>query len=245
MEVLFVFLKWVALFSNMDSGSNKMDIPNLSTVIAPSILCAKGYDPLKDQSFAAIAVVTEMVERQDVFNLVPEHFLQLLSERKDFAKYTTESSKEIMKKIDQFYRGKKNGQGAKSLPVMSPTTAQFAPSSYNPSLKSEATADTRGRPQSEKKSNRESKSLERNQNRDRANTLRKPKPGLPHSPFSLPSGFSTNGGSTPKLTAEGSTSTFSTLGALSPSIRSDIQPPMKSPHVPSTMEQPHEAGNGQ
>lgn len=68
MEVLFVFLKWVASFSHVDEETgSKMDLQNLATVISPNILYAKGKDPARDESFSAARVVHELLELQDEF----------------------------------------------------------------------------------------------------------------------------------------------------------------------------------
>lgn len=68
MEVLFVFLKWVASFSHVDEETgSKMDLQNLATVISPNILYAKGKDPARDESFSAARVVHELLELQDDF----------------------------------------------------------------------------------------------------------------------------------------------------------------------------------
>lgn len=68
MEVLFVFLKWVASFSHVDEETgSKMDLQNLSTVICPNILYAKGTDPTKDETFLANRAVSCLLEHQDGF----------------------------------------------------------------------------------------------------------------------------------------------------------------------------------
>ncbi|KAG8834410.1 hypothetical protein FRC17_008981 [Serendipita sp. 399] len=220
MEVLFAFLKWVSLFSNIDSAGSKMDIPNLSTVVAPSILCSKNHDP--HQSFSAISVVTQMLEEQDLLNRIPEQCLQFLAERKDLTKAATESSKDLLKKCQQFFTGRGNMPASKT-PLGSPIATQFIPSTLH-SHKSEGSLDGRGRIPNEKKPNRSSKSLERKEPRERSNTLRKvkpPHPGLPHSPFSMPLSLTSNG-STPKLLA-GDPSSFNTFSSLSTSLRGESQ----------------------
>ncbi|KIM23080.1 hypothetical protein M408DRAFT_17979 [Serendipita vermifera MAFF 305830] len=138
MEVLLAFLKWVALFANIDSVGSRMDIPNLSTVIAPSILSSKSGDPL--QSYAAISVVTQMLQEQDSFNRVPEECLDILNDKKGFSGF--ESSKDLLKKCEKHYRGKSSNP-IKS-PVTSPTTIQFAPNTLH-NHKSEGSLDGRGR----------------------------------------------------------------------------------------------------
>lgn len=71
MEVLFVFLKWVASFSHVDEETgSKMDLQNLATVICPNILYAKGKDPTRDETSSAIRVVNELLEYQDEFWVV-------------------------------------------------------------------------------------------------------------------------------------------------------------------------------
>jgi hypothetical protein len=238
MEVFFAFLKWVALFSTIDSAGSKMDIPNLSTVIAPSVLSAKNQDPLRDHSFAVIAVVTQMLEEQDTFNRVPPECLQILSDKKDFVKCANESSKDLLKKCAQHFRGKKNPDGTRS-PVLSPTSLQFAPGTLH-TQKSEGSLDTRGRSQAERKGMRDSKSLERKEPRERSNTLRKSKPNLAHAPFSLPNVL----GQTISSSKAGE-SILATLGALSPSLRNnDTQPSLVSEHVPSTLEAGNHSTNG-
>lgn len=68
MEVLFVFLKWVASFSHVDEETgNLMDLENLAKVICPSILHAKGKDPSKDESMLSIRTISELLYYQDEF----------------------------------------------------------------------------------------------------------------------------------------------------------------------------------
>lgn len=223
----------MALFANMDSVGSKMDVPNLAIVVAPSILSAKNSDPQREQSFAAISAVTQMLHEQDILNRVPEQCLQLLMEKKDIMK-SSESSKDLLKKCHQHFAAQ-NGQSVKS-PSMSPMTVQFVPSSLH-NHKSDNSLDHRGRVQVEKKAIRDSKSLERRENRERSNTLRKPKPGLPHSPFSMPVGVGVGSGSgisTQKVSTE---PTLLSSGALSTPAHIDL-----SPSVPSTDSVPETHG---
>jgi len=76
MEVLFAFLKWAASFSQVDEESgSKMDIHNLSTVMAPNILYAKEKTPNAknpqvpqvDDSFLAIEAVNTLIEYNENF----------------------------------------------------------------------------------------------------------------------------------------------------------------------------------
>ena len=58
MEVLFVFLKWVASFAHVDEETgSKMDLQNLATVICPSILYGKGRDVAHSESVDRKSVV--------------------------------------------------------------------------------------------------------------------------------------------------------------------------------------------
>lgn len=59
MEILFVFMKWVASFSHVDEETgSKMDLQNLATVITPNILYGRSQDPSRDESFLAIRAVS-------------------------------------------------------------------------------------------------------------------------------------------------------------------------------------------
>ncbi|KIJ65689.1 hypothetical protein HYDPIDRAFT_110835 [Hydnomerulius pinastri MD-312] len=111
MEVLFVFLKWVASFAHMDeSTGSKMDLPNLATVICPSILYSRGRDAVRDESFGAIRVVTSLLENQDEFYTVPEEFLHILHDQEYFSNSMELPSKDFMKKCDTYMRFKANGR---------------------------------------------------------------------------------------------------------------------------------------
>lgn len=71
MEVMFLFFRWVALFSHVTSDiGSKMDIPNLARVIAPNILYTTSKDPLKDESFLAINSVEMLLESYEEFCMV-------------------------------------------------------------------------------------------------------------------------------------------------------------------------------
>ncbi|KAL0576453.1 Rho-type GTPase activating protein Rga1 [Marasmius crinis-equi] len=111
MEVLFVFLKWVASFAHMDEETgSKMDSGNLATVICPSILYSRGRDPARDESFGAIRVVTSLLEHQDEFFAVPEEFLSILHDQEYFANSMELPAKDFMKKCDTYQR-LKSGNG--------------------------------------------------------------------------------------------------------------------------------------
>lgn len=132
MEVLFVFLKWVASFSHLDAETgSKMDLGNLATVICPSILYSRGRDAVRDESFGAIRVVTSLLENQDEFYTVPEEFLGIIHDQEYFSNSMELPGKEFMKKCDTYMRLKANGRPtAMSPPVNSPYNSnnRFPPS---------------------------------------------------------------------------------------------------------------------
>ncbi|TFY64383.1 hypothetical protein EVJ58_g2663 [Rhodofomes roseus] len=111
MEVLFVFLKWVASFAHLDTETgSKMDMPNLATVICPSILYSRHKDAMRDESFGAIRVVTTLLENQDEFYSVPQEFLSILQDQEYFANSLDLPSKEFLKKCDTYMRLKASGR---------------------------------------------------------------------------------------------------------------------------------------
>lgn len=79
MEILFVFLKWVASFSHVDEETgSKMDLENLATVITPSILYSKTGEPGPAESFKSIKAVSQLLYCQDEFYTVPDELLPYL-----------------------------------------------------------------------------------------------------------------------------------------------------------------------
>ncbi|KAJ7066728.1 LIM domain-containing protein [Mycena amicta] len=105
MEVLFVFLKWVASFAHMDeSTGSKMDLGNLATVICPSILYSRSANAARDESFGSIRVVTALLENQDEFFTVPEEFLAILQDQEYFANSLDLPGKELLKKVDTYMK---------------------------------------------------------------------------------------------------------------------------------------------
>ena len=111
MEVLFVFLKWVASFAHMDEETgSKMDLQNLASVISPSILYSRTRDGIRDESFGAIRVVTSLLENQDEFFCVPEEFLPVLRDQEYFSSSMDLPSKDFLKKCDTYTRLKSNGK---------------------------------------------------------------------------------------------------------------------------------------
>jgi hypothetical protein len=66
--VLFAFLKWTASFSHVDEESgSKMDVHNLSTVMAPNILYSNIKQPPVDDSFLAIEAVNLLIQSNETF----------------------------------------------------------------------------------------------------------------------------------------------------------------------------------
>lgn len=134
MEVLFVFLKWVAFFAYLDEETgSKMDLGNLATVICPSILYSRGRDAVRDESFGAIRVVTALLENQDEFFAVPEEFLGILHDQDYFANAMDLPSKDFMKKCDTYMRLKSGGRlPGTPLSGISSSAPRFPPNSPNP-----------------------------------------------------------------------------------------------------------------
>jgi hypothetical protein len=130
MEVLFVFLKWVASFAHLDEETgSKMDLENLATVISPSIIKARSKDPARDESFSGIRVVRALLENQDAFYVVPEELLPIVHDADYFASSMELPSKEFLKKCDTYMRGRATGRN----PLMSPTMGPLGSTSGNSS----------------------------------------------------------------------------------------------------------------
>ncbi|KAJ7623307.1 LIM domain-containing protein [Roridomyces roridus] len=105
LEVLFVFLKWVASFAHIDETTgSKMDLRNLATVIGPNILYSRGRDAVRDESFGVIRVTTALLENQDEFFTVPEEFLPILQDQEYFANSLELPGKEFLKKVDTYMK---------------------------------------------------------------------------------------------------------------------------------------------
>lgn len=100
-----------------------MDLPNLATVICPSIIYSRSRDAVRDESFGGIRVVTSLLENQDEFYTVPEEFLLILHDQEYFSNTLELPSKEFLKKCDTYMRFKAGGR--------TPASAVF-PSSPNP-----------------------------------------------------------------------------------------------------------------
>lgn len=82
MEVLFVFFKFVATFSYVDDETgSRMDVANLATVLAPSLLFTRAAEPTPGEAQVAQRVVYEMIEHQDDFWFVSEDLESALRDR--------------------------------------------------------------------------------------------------------------------------------------------------------------------
>ncbi|ORY30696.1 RhoGAP-domain-containing protein, partial [Rhizoclosmatium globosum] len=68
LQVLLQFLRDVAVHKD----TNKMDIPNLATVMTPNILYGKSKNPSDDQPFLCIRAVQMLIVYQDEFRMVPD-----------------------------------------------------------------------------------------------------------------------------------------------------------------------------
>ena len=131
MEILFVFLKWVASFAHMDAETgSKMDLGNLATVICPSILYARGSNAMRDETFGSLRVVTALLENQDDYFTVPEEFLPILQDQEYFANSLELPGKEFMKKCDTYMRLKgSNGKLPPGTPLNGQTSNRYPPQS--------------------------------------------------------------------------------------------------------------------
>lgn len=153
MEVLFVFLKWVASFAHMDSETgNLMDLPNLATVIAPSIMRARGRDPMRDETFGTLRVVTNLLENQDEFFLVPEEFIPMLQDQEYFTNCMELTGKEFLKKCETYMKVKGSGRplpsnGHYNGPTNGNNRPLMSPTSERPPPNTPFTSDPRSRQQ--------------------------------------------------------------------------------------------------
>ncbi|KAF8605904.1 RhoGAP-domain-containing protein [Ceratobasidium sp. AG-I] len=110
MEVLFVFLKWVSLFSHVDEETgSKMDLVNLATVITPSILYSKGRDAAREESFAAIGIITRLLEDQDLFFSVPDDFLWILGNIESFNGALDMPTRDVQRRCEHFLKSRRPG----------------------------------------------------------------------------------------------------------------------------------------
>jgi hypothetical protein len=122
MEVLFVFLKWVASFSYKDEETgSRMDMPNLATVICPSILYAKGANAARDESFIAIQAVQDLLENQDDYYRVPKELAFVINEGiyNIFAKELDLPPKEIHRHCTKYMQARTQHGGSAHRPGVS------------------------------------------------------------------------------------------------------------------------------
>ncbi|KAI0693199.1 RhoGAP-domain-containing protein [Cerioporus squamosus] len=246
LEVLFVFLKWVASFAHLDEETgSKMDLQNLATVICPSILYSRGQNAMRDESFGAIRVVTMLLENQDQFYCVPEEFLPILQDEEYFANCMELPSREFLKKVDNYMRVKTGGRtpGLTS-PVLGNATFNFNPGtprpedmrSMPPSRSTQSNPQFLDRPPMTMPSN--SDSMLRNghpQPRTQA-------PPMQHSPFSYPAPGGPGNG-TPQQSA--SQPSISAIHSPQPRMPANVQNmqnmqnmQMQSPSTEWSMERP-------
>lgn len=102
MEVLFVFLKWVASFSHIDEETgSKMDLQNLAMVLGPNILYSKGTDPAKDELFLANRAILALLENQDDFWLVPQELEIVLQDRELLNSSNELTSRDILRRCEK------------------------------------------------------------------------------------------------------------------------------------------------
>jgi hypothetical protein len=122
LEVLLVFLKWVSSFA--DDIGTRSNLANLANVIGPSVLFPddrvqmRGFDSkggtistLKRYD-SGIRAVTELLENQDQFLVVPEEFLPLLQDQEFFAGSLELSSKDFLKQCETYMRIKFGAAGS-------------------------------------------------------------------------------------------------------------------------------------
>ncbi|KAI9464264.1 hypothetical protein F5148DRAFT_187508 [Russula earlei] len=192
LEVLLVFLKWVASFAHsLDDTGSKMDLSNLATVIGPSILFSAGRDPAFESSFGVIRVVTELLENQDEFLTVPEDFLPLVHDQDHFVHSMDMPSKDFMKKCEAYMRHKSSGRATG--PLMSPVSGSSPFNSNNANLahlnRSGEVLDLRNVPSSTRGDKPIPLPVTQSENHVRngfQSRQQSPQPGLPHLPASYP-----------------------------------------------------------
>lgn len=103
LEVLFVFLKWVASFSHVDEETgSKMDLQNLALVLGPNILYAKSQDPAKDELFLANRAILNLLENQDELWMVPPDLEAVLQDRELLSASAELTSRDILKRCEKY-----------------------------------------------------------------------------------------------------------------------------------------------
>ncbi|CAO1629926.1 unnamed protein product [Parajaminaea phylloscopi] len=113
LEVLFVFLKWVASFSHVDEETgSKMDLQNLAMVLGPNILYAKGQDPAKDELFLANRAILCLLENQEEFWMVPEDLEAVLQDRELLSASSELTSRDILKRCEKYAKRARHQGGS-------------------------------------------------------------------------------------------------------------------------------------
>lgn len=110
MEVLFVFLRWVASFSHIDEETgSKMDLQNLAMVLGPNILYSKGTDPAKDELFLANRAILCLLEHQDAFWRVPVELEVALQDRELLNTSNEITSRDILRRCEKYAKRARSG----------------------------------------------------------------------------------------------------------------------------------------
>ncbi|KAF8661306.1 hypothetical protein AX16_001404 [Volvariella volvacea WC 439] len=138
LEVLFVFLKWVASFAHMDAETgSKMDLGNLATVIGPTILRGRSNNAMPEETFGAVRVVTEFLEHQEEYYAVPEEFIPIIHDQDYFVNSMELPAKDFLKKCDMYMRLKANsGRPPPGSPYIGTPNANSAPTPRYPPMNS-------------------------------------------------------------------------------------------------------------
>ncbi|TBU30656.1 RhoGAP-domain-containing protein [Dichomitus squalens] len=189
LEVLFVFLKWVASFAHLDEETgSKMDLQNLATVICPSILYSRGQNAVRDESFGSIRVVTALLENQDQFYCVPEEFLPILADEEYFANCMELPSREFLKKVDAYMRLKSGGRTPGLIsPTIGNATFNFNPGTPRPEdMRSMPPRSTQSNPQFLDRPPMANPTPSDSVLRNGLSPQRQQPPPMQHSPFSYP-----------------------------------------------------------
>ena len=108
LEVLFVFLRWVASFSHVDEETgSKMDMQNLAITIAPSILYPPHSPYNREDTIICNRSIAEYLEDQDDFYCVPEEIIPILHDHELFSFATAEiTRKDIRRRCEALFNKK-------------------------------------------------------------------------------------------------------------------------------------------
>lgn len=109
LEVLFLFLRYVATFSEGDAtNGSKMDIGNLATVIAPNVLSARGKEPNREDTWHCSQAVKMLIEHQVEFCLIPEYLEPMLLELSYGEGFSELNPREVLKRCGNLMKAKKS-----------------------------------------------------------------------------------------------------------------------------------------